>query len=149
MSYGAWGPGAYGCPDCGGGCFGDAAAPAGTTSDDSYETYLKTGLSLFAQYKAETSDPRREAALMQAQIQNLEALKAKTPALASVYDLQINRAKAKLAAAQQQLALRAESEAATRQWRGLGQAGAGIGIVLGIALVGLVGAATLRVAKRS
>jgi ElaB/YqjD/DUF883 family membrane-anchored ribosome-binding protein len=116
-------------------------------SSDSYQQYMETGLSLFAQYKLDTKDPRKALAEANAKIANYKDLKKRTPALSAFYDRQIRKLEAEAAAASQQLGVRAESEAATRQWRSLGQAGTGVGIMLGVALLGLVVAGTIKVAR--
>lgn len=118
-----------------------------TSSSDSYQQYVETGLSLFAQYKLETKDPRRALAEANAKIANYKDLKKRAPALSAFYDRQIRKLEAEAAAASQQLAIRAEGEEATRQWRSLGQAGTGVGIALGVALLGLVVAGTVKLAK--
>lgn len=125
----------------------DVPVTESQTSAEDVQRYVETGLSLIAQYRLEAQDPRKQVALYKAKIQNLEQLKAKMPSLSGLYDRQINKLKAKLSAAEQQLQVRYESEAATRQWRGLGQAGIGVGIVVGVAALGLIGAATYRLAK--
>lgn len=116
-------------------------------TDSSYQQYMETGLSLFAQYKLDTKDPRKALAEANAKIANYKDLKKRTPALSAFYDRQIRKLEAEAAAASQQLGVRAESEAATRQWRSLGQAGTGVGIMLGVALLGLVVAGTIKVAR--
>lgn len=150
-------PSAYGCScsDLGGfgGCsvhgYGEGAEVAQADTQGEYETYLKTGLELLAQYKTQTKDPRVQVALLQAKIQNYEALKQRTPSLSAVYDAQIRKLQAKLAAAEQQLQIRAESEAATRQWRGLGQAGIGIAILAGVGILAVTTAGAVFLAKRA
>jgi hypothetical protein len=156
-------PGAYGCT-CGSGygspfgcCCGKSSGYGNTetapstqeTAAGEYEVYLKTGLDLLAQYRMQTKDPRTQVALMQAKIQNYEMLKQRNPALSGIYDIQIRKLQARLQAAQQQLQIRAESEAATRQWRGLGQAGIGIGILAGVGVLAVTAAGAIYLAKRA
>ena len=129
---------------------GQGAASTPQPGDgESYEMYLRTGLDLLAQYRMETKDPRKQVALLQAKLQNYEYLKSRNPKFAGLYELQINKLRAKLEAAEQQLQIRSEGEAATRQWRGLGQAATGIGIIVGIGLISLTVAGSLYLAKRA
>ena len=122
---------------------------AATSEADPTKFYLETGLDLLAQYRMETKDPRKQVALLQAKLQNYEYLKSRNPSVAALYDMQIRKLQAKLEAAEQQLQIRTEGEAATRQWRGLGQAATGIGIIVGIGLISLTVAGSIYLAKRA
>ena len=99
----------------------------------------------------DTGDPRLMAATLTARIRNYERMRRIPPynvVPGTVwYDNEIRRMRAKLAAVQQNLALAQEGESATRQWRGLGQVGLGVGIVAGIALTALLAAGAARVAR--
>lgn len=123
--------------------YGDAAAPApGQNPLD----YVTTASAAVATYQA-NQDVRIMRAAYMARIQNYEAMKKQFPLLGVFYTNQINTLKAKVAAIDEKLALQVEGEAATRDWRSLGQTGVGIGILGGIALITLLTALTIRVVR--
>jgi hypothetical protein len=74
---------------------------------------------------------------IQARIENLQGMKKRIPALSAYYDNQINKLRAR------QRAL-VQSQQKTDTWRGLGQAGLVVGILVGVGLFGL----TLRYALK-
>jgi LPS O-antigen subunit length determinant protein (WzzB/FepE family) len=100
---------------------------------------------LYATY-TQTADPRVALAQTEAQVKNLKDLAAKPGLLQGYYKGELRKAQAKAKAMRENLALTTEGEAATRDWRAIGQTGAGIGIVAGVALIGLLVAATYKVA---
>lgn len=66
-----------------------------------------------------------------ARIENLRAMQGKIPGMKLFYANQINKLEARRAAA-------LRDRGATDQWRTLGQAAAGVGIILGAATIGFV-----------
>jgi hypothetical protein len=119
--------------------YGETSNPSVTLPDAEYLAKL------YSTY-AQSSDPRVALAQVEAQIANMKP-KANTPGLLQgFYRSELRKLQAKAKALRENLALTTEGEAATRDWRALGQTGAGIGIVAGVALISLLLAATYKVA---
>lgn len=100
---------------------------------------------LYATY-TQSADPRVALAQVEAQIANVKPMAAKAGLLQGYYKNELRKLQAKAKALRENLALTQEGESATRDWRALGQTGAGIGIVAGVALVALLVATTIKVA---
>jgi hypothetical protein len=75
-----------------------------------------------------------------AKIANMRRMKRTFPLLATFYDNEIAKLRAKLKAAKRKVALQKEGEGATRQWRGLGQSAiiAGVALLLGLTTLAVV-----------
>lgn len=108
--------------------------------------YSQQVASAYATY-SNAADPRVAAAVLEAKIANYKQMRAKAPFLRVFYDNEIAKQEAKLAALKKKLAIQEEGESATRQWRGLGQAGVAVGIVGGVALVAILAAVATRAAR--
>ena len=93
-------------------------------------------------------DATQQKEVLQAKLKNLRRMKKKFPLLTMFYDNQIEKVKAKLEAAKQRLELQKESQESTRTWRGLGQTGVGVAVVLGIVLTGAVAIGAVAKATR-
>lgn len=129
---------------------GYGADEALDTSQTTQTTQLLTTL-LPSALESLTSgvDPRVQVKLYEAKIKNMRQMKRTIPALAWFYDNQIRKLEAKRDAAKSRLALKEESESSWRVWRGLGQAGAGVGLVVGVGVAALLLSAAVKNARRT
>lgn len=75
-----------------------------------------------------------------AKIANMKRMKRQFPFLATFYDNEIAKLRAKLKAAKRKVVLQKEGEGATRDWRGLGQSAiiAGVALLLGLTTLAVV-----------
>lgn len=102
------------------------------------ETYITQAAQAYATYSS-AADPRVQLATLEAKIANYKRMKATAPGvLRGFYTNEIAKMEAKAAALREKLAIQQEGEAATRQWRGLGQAGLAVGVVGGVVAVGIL-----------
>lgn len=143
--------GLSGC--CGVQSFGDASGSttvgAGATAY-TIPAWLQPYVPAAAQAAAaltERKDPRERIAVLQAKIANYKAMKAKVPILAVYYDNEIRKLQAQVGALQSQAQAASASEQATGQWRVLGQVGAGVGILAGVALVAVLTAGAVKLVR--
>lgn len=111
-----------------------AAPPSGGTNP---LQYAQTAATVAAAYTS-GQDPRMMRATYLARIENFKVMRQKMPLLRTYYDNQINLLQSKVAALDEKLALQVEGEAATKDWRSLGQTGIGVGVVAGVALTALL-----------
>jgi hypothetical protein len=114
--------------------------------DAQQKDYTTQAAAAYATY-SQNADPRIAAAVLEAKIANYKQMRAKAPFLRFFYDNEIAKQEAKLAALKTKLSIQEEGESATRQWRGLGQAGVAVGIVGGVALVAILAAVATRAAR--
>lgn len=108
--------------------------PAASTNKDEYTAAALTIAQMVGAGISGASSTPEE---LRARIANLQGMKRRIPALAIYYDNQIAKLQARLVALQ-----RVEKRSAT--WRGLGQAGLGVGIFLGFSLSALALSSALR-----
>ena len=78
---------------------------------------------------------------LQARIANLQATKKRFPGMSGILNSRIRRLKGRLAAVQRE-------EAETSQWRVLGQSAAGVGILVGFGMLGLLIVASQSVSRQ-
>tara|TARA_Y100000310_G_C20222456_1_gene596362 strand:- start:5 stop:430 length:426 start_codon:yes stop_codon:yes gene_type:complete len=93
-------------------------------------------------------DATQRKEVLQARLKNLRRMKRKFPLLTLYYENQIERTKAKLSAAKKREQLQVEAQESTRTWRGLGQTGVGVAVVLGIVLTGAIAIGAVSKATR-
>jgi hypothetical protein len=102
-----------------------------------WESYLAPVTQVAAALTSK-KDARVEIATLEARIANYEKMKVGAPFLAWFYNNEIAKMQAKVAALRATATATAEGEAATGTWRTLGQVGAGVGILAGVALAGYI-----------
>jgi hypothetical protein len=121
-------------------------ASAGAGGGGGAAVYATQAAAAVAAYQS-AQDPRVQAQVLQARIQNYQAMKVKYPFMATFYNNQIGIMQAKLQAIQQNLAIKVEGEQATREWRGLGQTGVAVGILAGVGVAVLITVLAARAAR--
>jgi hypothetical protein len=112
-------------------------------AQESWTDYLNPLVGAYATYMA-AQDPRIMLAQTQARLENARA-RVNDPVLGAFYRNEVVRLQAREHALRERLALTREGEVATQQWRMIGQAAAGVGIVLGIG--GIIYLTTAAIAK--
>lgn len=100
----------------------------------------------YAQYEA-AAEPKTQVELLKAKISNMKAMRERMPIAAIFYDNEIAKLQARLRAAQSKLGVAKEGEQAKRDWRSLGFAVSGVGILIGVSLLGLVIAKTIKASR--
>ena len=116
----------------------ESVAPATESVAGDGNPQAQQALSIAASLASEftSSDPE----VLRAQIKNLKAFRARRPGLTNLINLRIRKLQGKLAAAQRE-------EGETTQWRQLGQAGIGVGVLVGFGILGLLIAQTRKTIK--
>jgi uncharacterized membrane protein len=112
--------------------YGDTSPPSGQGLDQQTSNLLQQALPILSS-GIPSFDPIQRSGVYAAQIKNYQIMKTKMPLLATFYDNEIRKLKAKKAAADKEISLKDEGNEATRQWRALGQAGVVVGILAGVA----------------
>ena len=144
-----FGPPYYGVLPYGAEAASQAAAP---TTDSSFT-------SLFQQFAPTAlqalvgKDAREESALVQAQIANYKRMRV-TPPYSIVpgtlfYDNEIAKLKARLEVLKTKAGEETTAAQATADWRSLGQTGLAVGVVAGVAVVGLLLAVTVKTLRKN
>lgn len=100
----------------------------------------------YAQYEA-AAEPKTQVELLKAKISNMKAMRERMPIAAIFYNNEIAKLQARLRAAQSKLGVAKEGEQAKRDWRSLGFTAAGVGILIGVSLLGLVIAKTIKASR--
>lgn len=105
-----------------------AATGSGASSGDDATDYLQY-VSL-ARELVLPSDPEERRAVIQAKIKNYQGMKRKFPLLATFYDNEIRKLRAKLKATEGQVAKKKRGEQSTQTFRYIGWAAGGLFVVL-------------------
>jgi hypothetical protein len=104
---------------------GPAPSPDGSSDVSEYLQYVSLARELVL-----PNDPEERARVLRAKIKNYEGMKRRFPLAATLYDNEIRKMKAKLAATKSQIAKKKEGEQSTKTFRYLGGAAGGLVVVL-------------------
>lgn len=133
--------------------YGAAATSTSSSANPDYVEYAKQLAPLVAPFVNASKDVRETAEVVAAKISNYEKMKNVSPYNVIPgtlwYENEITKLKARLTSLKTQASEAQASATATATWRNLGQTAVGVGILTGIALLGLVVVTTLKVARKN